>query len=114
VLDALPAVSEGAAQGIHVLSQRLVRRLQTSERAVLFYEATPRLVIVSLDPNAPAPAIDLRRNVLRVVARGMAGQDIVRANLARGVLDGVIEDSLATQAMVGVPNAVPRGTVEIV
>ena len=113
VVESLPALLESTAQGIHLLSQRLASQIRTTGDTPLFYEATPRLAIVSLDPAASTLAVDLRRNALRVVARGGQGQDIARANLARGVLDGVIEDALAEQALAGVPNAVPVSAVAI-
>ena len=113
VIDGLPAVLEGAARGIHVLSQRFARRLQAGSSTLLFYEATPRLAIVSLDAGTSTLTVDLRRNALRVVGRGVPGQEVVRANLARGVLDGVIEDAIVAQALAGVPKAVPVSTVEI-
>jgi transglutaminase-like putative cysteine protease len=113
VVESLPVLLESTAQGIHLLSQRLASQIRATGGTPLFYEATPRLAIVSLDPAASTLAVDLRRNALRVVARGGQGQDIVRANLARGVLDGVIEDAVAAQALAGVPSAIPLSTVAL-
>ena len=86
---------ETTAQTIHVLSQRLARQLAGGGAALDFYEATPRLAIVSFEPAVAGPTVDLRRNRLRVVGRGVPGDSVVRANLARGVLDAVIEDVVA-------------------
>jgi transglutaminase-like putative cysteine protease len=111
VVDVLPVLLVSTAQGIHFLSQRLASRIPAGAGAPLFYEATPRLAIVSLNSADSVPRVDLRRNALRIVARGVAGQDLVRASLARGVLDGVIEDAMMSQALAGVPNAIPLSTV---
>lgn len=113
VAESLPTVLSGAAQTFHVLSQRLAARVAPSDGTLLWYEAFPRVVIVSADPAAPAPSIDLRRNALRVVARNVPGDAIVRANLARGVLDGVIEDALVESSLAGVRSAVSVSTVAI-
>jgi large repetitive protein len=94
VLRGLPAVLEATAQTIHVLSQRLAQQLASGGAALDFYEATPRLAIVSFEPAVAGPTVDLRRNRLRVVGRGVPGDSVVRANLARGVLDAVIEDAV--------------------
>ena len=94
VLRGLPPVLETTAQTIHVLSQRLARQLASGGAALDFYEATPRLAIVSFEPGVAGPTVDLRRNRLRVVGRGVSGDSVVRANLARGVLDAVIEDAI--------------------
>jgi transglutaminase-like putative cysteine protease len=109
----LPAVLQGTAQAVHLLSQRLARRIVSPGGTLLWYEATPRLVVVSLDPTAAAPSIDLRRNPLRLIARNVAGDVIVRANLARGVLDGVIEDAVVESSLAGVQKAVSVSTVAI-
>jgi len=103
-LDALPTVLWTAAAGVHVLSQQLAARLRPSGgRPTVFYEATPRLAIASVEIIGPPAAssarfsfaLDLRRNAVRVAAPGTAAADLVRANLARGILDGAIEDALA-------------------
>jgi len=109
----VPALLEGMAQTIHLLSQQLTRRIQANGDTLLFYEATPRLAIVSLDPTASGLSLDLRRNALRTVSRGGQGPQIVRANLARGVLDGVIEDAMTTQALAALPSASPFSTAAI-
>src|SRR3974390_1437077 len=70
---------------------------------LLWYEATPRLAIASVElapgKNAngtlPTISLDLRRNPLRVVGRNASMHDLVAANLARGILDGAIEDAAA-------------------
>jgi hypothetical protein len=113
MLGSLPAMLEGTAQSVHLLSQQLARRIQVNGKALVFYEATPRLAIVSLEPTASGFAIDLRRNTMRAAAVGVQGSEIARANLERGVLDGVIEDAVAGQVMATVPNTVPVSTVAI-
>jgi hypothetical protein len=94
VVAALPPILEATAQIVHALSQRLARRLIAGDGSLAFYEATPRLAIVSLEPSARTLTVDLRRNGLRVVGRGASAENLVRTNLARGVLDGVIEDTI--------------------
>jgi large repetitive protein len=105
-ITALPGVLWTSAVAVHMLSQRLAPSVRSASGApIVFYEATPRLAIASLEllpPNdggAPrfSVAIDLRRNALRAVAPNATGKDLVQANLARGVLDGAIEDAFAAQ-----------------
>ena len=76
-----------------LVSQRLAEQLRAGDAPVLFYEATPRLVIASFGP-ATGAAIDLRRNSVRAVARKASGSDVVRANLARSVVDAAVESAL--------------------
>jgi hypothetical protein len=113
IARSLPGVLAATAQTLHVLSQTLARRIEPAGSAILWYEATPRLVLVSLDPRSSTPTIDLRRDPLRVVARGVPAENIVRANLARGVLDGVIEDTLVETALAGSPKLVSVSTVAV-
>jgi hypothetical protein len=101
VVTALPQALNATAQLIHALSQTLARRLVARDTAIEFYEATPRLVFVSLEPSG-ALTVDLRRNAVRVVGRSVPGQDLVRANIARGVLDGVIEDAIVAHQVASV------------
>ena len=106
-MAALPAILWSAAAAVHVTSQELAPRLQ--QRGIprtLFYQATPRLAVASVEvltpPASAAPrfafALDLPRNVVRAAAPRAAGADLVRANVARGVLDGAIEDAVAASA----------------
>jgi Transglutaminase-like superfamily len=103
VQDAMQGVATvlaASAATAQLMSQRLAPQLESSGR-MIFYEATPRLVIASAafaasaDGRRMTPSfdIDLRRDTVRVV-----GSDdpvaLVRANSARGVLDAVIEDAL--------------------
>src|SRR5579863_2393397 len=98
VLDKFPAVLQASAEGILTLSQHLAESLHIAGASELFYEATPRLVIASLDPSAGL-AIDLRRNGVRAVARTSSASDLVRATLVRSVNDAVIEgDALMPKA----------------
>jgi hypothetical protein len=90
VLDQYPALLQGSAESILVLSQRLARSLRIGDNSALFYEATPRLVIASFDLTSGL-ALDLRRNTVRAAARKASAPDLVRANLARSVADAAIE-----------------------
>jgi transglutaminase-like putative cysteine protease len=105
-IAALPGMLWTSAAAVHVLSQQLARGIRaTSGRPLLFYEASPRLAIASVDVlpavNGGAPtlstAIDLRRNGMRAVGADATAKELVQANLARGVLDGAIEDGVAAQ-----------------
>jgi hypothetical protein len=99
--DALPAMLSVTAAAFYRLSDvsRSVIRTQLGGD-VLFYEASPRLTIVSIEPTSVTDggktvkvglSLDLRRNQLRAVAEGPSETSVVWANTSRGVLDGVIE-----------------------
>jgi hypothetical protein len=105
-LRALPWILWSSAATLHVLSQQLSARLRSQAGPTVFYEATPRLAIASLEIVSSAAdngratasiALDLRRNGLRAVAKGAGPAETARANLARGVLDGAIEDAVVSQ-----------------
>jgi transglutaminase-like putative cysteine protease len=92
ILHNYPALLQASAEGIVVLSQRWSRALSIGNDPVLFYEATPRLVIASFDLTSGL-AIDLRRNTIRVFAR-KSSSDLVRANLTRSITDAAIEGDM--------------------
>ncbi len=105
-LRALPRILWSSAAAVHVLSQQLSAQLRAPAGPAVFYEATPRLAIASLEIVLPAAgnggaaasiALDLRRNGLRAVAKGAGAADTARVNLARGVLDGAIEDAVVSE-----------------
>lgn len=90
MLDQYPALLEGTAESVLVVSQRLTRSLRIGDASALFYEATPRLAIASFDWTSGL-TLDLRRNTVRAVGRKASAQDLIRANLARSVADAAIE-----------------------
>jgi large repetitive protein len=105
-ITALPGILWTSAVAVHVLSQRLAAGIRSASGApVVFYEATPRLAIASLELRPAAAggapggwvAIDLRRNGLRAVGHNAVGKELVQANLTRGILDGAIEDAFTAQ-----------------
>lgn len=98
IAGGLPAVLASTAQTVHLLSRTLAARAQPTGGTLVWYEATPRMVIVGLDPMGSVLSVDLRRNALRVVARNVSPDAVVKANLARGVVDGAIEDALMRPA----------------
>jgi hypothetical protein len=101
VLDKYPNLLQASAESTLVLSQRLAQSLRIGDSPVLFYEATPRLVIASFD-LASGLALDLRRNTVRALARNSSASALVRANLARSVGDAAIEgDVLMPKAQPG-------------
>ncbi len=117
--EALPAILWTAAASVHVASQLIAPRMRsTGNDQVVFYEASPRLAIASLElvsssgGSRPSFAIDLRRNHVRVVGRRVRAKDLVRTNLARGILDAAIEDSAAAGAA-GRPGASVLSTVAV-
>ncbi len=112
IASALPAVLASTAQTVHLLSHTLAARAQPTGGALLWYEATPRMVIVGLDPMGSVLSVDLRRNALRVVARDVSPEAVVRANLSRGVVDGTIEDALTRPAS-DVPRASSLSTLTV-
>lgn len=112
IAEPLPGLLAAVAQTIRALSDSLVTRSKSTGGTLLLYESTPRLAIVSLDLTLPGLTVDLLRNPLRIVARGAAAPDVVRANLSRGVLDSVIEDAFAGYALPGLATA-PVSTIEI-
>jgi hypothetical protein len=93
VLDQYPALLQASAESVVTLSQHVARGLRVGDSALLFYEATPRLVIASFDLRSGL-VLDLRRNVVRVVAPKLSGADLVRANLVRSVADAAIEGDM--------------------
>jgi hypothetical protein len=105
-LRAVPRILWSSAAALHVLSRQLSAQLRSPSGPAVFYEATPRLAIASLEivpaasnngrPTASI-ALDLRRNGLRAVVKGASAADAARVNLARGVLDGAIEDAVVAQ-----------------
>jgi hypothetical protein len=94
-LSVLPAAA-------HLLSQQYAAEAAPAlSQPLIFFEASPRLAIATIGRadgrNATSEAtvsLDLRRNPLRVVGRGVAAPTVIAANIARGVLDGAIEDAL--------------------
>ncbi len=84
MLDKYPALLQGTAESIIVLSQRLARSLRAGDASALFYEATPRLAIASFDLRSGL-TLDLRRNTVRAFGPQGVSSDLVRANLARSV-----------------------------
>jgi len=104
-LRVLPWILWSSAATLHVLSHQLSAQLRSPSGAAVVYEATPRLAIASVEivpsaDNGPATAsitLDLRRNGLRAVTRAGSPADAARVNLARGVLDGAIEDAVVTE-----------------
>ena len=112
--SALPDELWSAAASIHVGSQQLVMRVRPAgSQPIVFYEATPRLAIASLEftPGSAANsaiasfAVDLRRNIVRAAGRRVAARELVAGNVARGVLDGAIEDAVAAIAAGATPVA---------
>ena len=107
-MQGLGTALAASAATAHLLSQRLASPGDGSGK-MIFYEAKPRLVIASAAFTAsadgkritPSFGIDLRRDMVRVVGAA-APVSLVRANLARGVLDAVIEDAPRGQTTVGV------------
>lgn len=105
-VSALPDELWSVAAAIHVDSQLMMRARPAGGPPILFYEASPRLAIASLEftPGSAANsatasfALDLRRNVVRAVGRGVDARQLVVGNVARGVLDGAIEDAVFAMA----------------
>ncbi len=93
VIDALPAVLAAAAENALVVSQRLAARSLPPGASPIFYEASPRLVIASVDPIAGG-ALDFRRYAMRAAGRQMAGDALAKATLARAAGDAAIESAL--------------------
>ena len=88
-------------------------RIQADTAQPIFYEAGPRLAIADFDPVSAAFALDLRRNTLRVAASAMDGPALVRANLARGLLDGIIESAIVEEVQAGTPRAATMSTAAV-
>ena len=89
-------------QSAHLVSQQYAAEAAPAlGQQVMFYESSPRLAIATFG-GADGPdssvrggvSLDLRWNALRVVGRGVTPASIISANIARGVLDGAIEDAL--------------------
>ena len=87
------------ARAFHAHSAVTRRLLETP--AVRYYEASPRLAIASVGLAASqdgkqivvSRALDLRRNDVRTVGTA-SGRDLVWANVLRGILDGVVEQTI--------------------
>jgi Transglutaminase-like superfamily len=98
-----PVLLHGAAVSFSRASQAALELARSAASAdVLVYEATPRLVITSVEPEL-APdgrtlrlrvGVDLRRNAMRAVSATATGSQIVWATVLRGVLDGVLEQTM--------------------
>lgn len=98
MLDQYPAMLEGTAESVIVLSQRMARSLRAGSASALFYEATPRLTIASFDLTSGL-TLDLRRNQVRAAGNKASASDLIRANLSRSVADAAIEgDALMPKA----------------
>jgi Transglutaminase-like superfamily len=95
VLGRYPAFLQASAESTLGLSQRLARSHPMGGSSVVFYEATPRLVIASFNLTSGL-ALDLRRNTVRAVAGKSPASEIVRASLARSVGDAAIEGDVLT------------------
>ena len=98
----LPALLSATAGSFYSLSESSRTLMRAGTPNVWFYEATPRLAIVSFE-LVPVDggktfdtriSIDLRRNELRAVAQDASGSQVASSNLSRGVLDGVAEHVL--------------------
>jgi hypothetical protein len=91
-------------QAAHVLSQQYAAEAAPAlGQPVLFFEASPRLAIATIGradgvaaPSGNTVSLDLRRNSLRAVGRDVGSASVIAANIARGVLDGAIEDALVS------------------
>lgn len=89
-------------QSAHLVSQQYAAEAAPAlGQPILLYEASPRLAVATFsrtagdEPSSAASvSIDLRRNTLRAVGRGGAPAFVIAANIARGALDGAIEDAL--------------------
>jgi hypothetical protein len=95
VLGRYPDFLQASAESTLALSQRLARSQPTGGSSVVFYEATPRLLIASFNLSSGL-ALDLRRNTVLAVAEKSPASEIVRASLARSVADAAIEGDLLT------------------
>ncbi|HWW88830.1 MAG TPA: transglutaminase family protein, partial [Vicinamibacterales bacterium] len=112
---ALPTLLGTTALAVQRLSQQGRSTIDVEgSGAALFYEAMPRLAIASLELNdrgdrkMPQLAVnlDLRRNNVRIVTRAVQGSGAVWMNVARGVLDGAIEHTVAQNLGATVPGQV--------
>jgi hypothetical protein len=97
---AVPTLLSASALALQGLSQRSWESISTElGEGVRFYVASPRLTIASIDADSfdvgktltLSLSLDLRRDGARVVGGDVTGSELVWANLARGVLDGVVE-----------------------
>jgi transglutaminase-like putative cysteine protease len=68
---------------------------------VRFYASSPRLAIASMEPRlddkgnvSAVLSLDLRRNDLRAVGKDMNASQLAWANVVRGSLDAVLEDTV--------------------
>ncbi len=113
----LPDLLGLLAASYHVRSQsNLILLRQVREwRETLPYVATPRLTIASFELATDDKdksvsghlALDLRRNVLPIVALEAPGVQLVWANTVRGVLDGVLEHMLLDSMVPAAPDTSP-------
>jgi hypothetical protein len=85
-------------QSAHLLSQEYASEAAPAlGQSILFYEASPRVAIATFHGTGdadPKVSLDLRRNGLCAVGRSVPPGAVIAANVARGVLDGAIEDAL--------------------
>lgn len=99
----LPKLLHLRAQSFQLASAEIGRVLGGS--GVMFYEASPRLTIASLElaPRTNGQgfdasfSIDLRRNALRGANTGVPPRAVAWANVIRGLLDSVIEHALTEE-----------------
>ena len=114
VSPVLRQLLDALATSFYLRSQKTLSAVRPP--GVLFYEASPRLVVAAIlptgtgtgaDPSATV-SLDLRRNEIRAVAEeGVPGRRVLWANALRGVLDGAHEHALIREAMVAARDLVP-------
>jgi transglutaminase-like putative cysteine protease len=116
----LPALLSATAASFYSVSDSSRALMRARKPDVWFYEATPRLAIVSFEPVPvdggtfdTRTSIDLRRNELRAVAQDASGSQVASSNLSRGVLDGVAEHILGDVIARAPARSVPTSTVAI-
>lgn len=100
----LPEMLSTLAASFYRWSQKGVTLVRPP--GVLFYEATPRLVIAAASsdlgttPGSGSLSLDLRRNEMRAVAeQDVPGRRVVWASTLRGILDGILEDVLVSEVL---------------
>ncbi len=78
-------------------SDGILDRLGRADRAIIhFYPDSPRLVIAEISAilGTPRMVLDLRRDHARAVVIGSRPEDVVAAQILRGVADGTLERTL--------------------
>lgn len=101
IAEVIPDSLVMLAQSFHAYSA--IARITLETGSIRYYEAMPRLAIASLGFGGSQDGrsiqavrqLDLRRNEVRVISRTDSGRMLVWANVLRGVLDGVIEETIA-------------------